>query len=520
MKLYKNLILILLISSIAGIVGCEKDEEIYVSDARKDRTDLIKQVLVKVNATTGYVGNSDITLSAVFPYSVRVDYKKPEIDSETGDTIGAIDVISSYKNLYTIKDVDAGKLSFEEVSDPIWEVAPNPDGLAIDQLRQVYMDLAEIGEFHMQNFQIGSVDGENVGQIRTGWNNIELIEEQSIACDEAKELNIRACLAGETKVYSPYVTLKVIDEDEEDYPELVIPVVFHVTPLVSTNFHTYDITVTSERMKKYVDQLNVAVSGDINLPNSGNLNVRFELAKYDPEGEMLPELGIHTCPSVALLGEEVFKYEIVEYMEKTRDDYFNANKSKLAWNPEQYLNIYMAPFLSEVKKPSNWLNSSDVLIGLESVDHPVARVDGLYQCPMNTFSDYGILIGIAGVHRTKGTMQWSLFDPTFELMSVIGYYYGLSNIAFQSAMLPRNSILNITDDNRASSSYATRRIKWQNNFAWDARNFMDIPSLNNVISRQQVQRFRAVLENCPTRGAYKVPGALELEEELEEELYD
>ncbi len=516
MKLYKNLILILLVSITICFVGCEKDKEYFEPLPSMDRTSMVDSIIMKVNSRIGYIGNPNIKISTLFTNNVNNDYKNPETDILNGDTIGSILVEKSYMQFMDDNEVNKESLSYEQLRGPIWTILPLEDGRTLKQqwdaiLNKVYYEGEDIRNYMSMAYDWEGYPTEPI-QYLEGWEEILPWTETTIRCDHTKSLNIRAVFGTDKKMYSRRAEIRVKPEPQETYPEVTIPVIFHVTKVNAIGTYINSPEITTEKLQMQIDDLNEAISGKNQYPNSGKLNVTFALAKYDPNGVLLENEGIHDAPTVNVTRSKIDVYSNGEYLEQLKTTYFSTHKSKILWNPEQYLNIYIAPFLSTPDWPKNWLEGSEPLKGYETLDDPdhirmMNRVGGLDDCPMETYTDYGILIGVNGYDRYTSQFTWNFFDDSYELMSTIGHYYGLGTVKEFSGYL-RGYQLQIDDAQVSFSSTSEQFLKFNAANAWVAHNFMESASHTDNITVQQVHRIRETMINCPTRGAHKVPGAL------------
>ena len=516
MKLYKHLIPIVFLLITIFFVGCDKDQEYYEPLPSIDRTSMVDTIIMKVNSLVGYVGNPDIKISTTFYTNVNNDYKKPETDQVSGDTIGSILVEKFYNAMIDDSEVNKESLSYEQLRGPIWTLLPLKDG---QTLKGQWTDIEYTINYEGvdgRNFQTESVDADGYPTTPVyfleGWEETLPWTETTIKCDHTKDLNIRAVYGTDKKMYSRRVEIRVDPEPTVTYPEIIIPVIFHVVKANPIGMWIDSPEVTTEYLQKHLNDLNNAVSGKNKYPNSGQLNITFALAKYSPDGELLENEGIDEAPSATLLKTKLHTYSSSAYLGEVKEAYFNTYKSRIIWNPEQYLNIFIAPFLSTPDWPNNWLEGSEPLEGFEELEDEnniriINRVGGIEDCPIETFTDVGILIGIKGYDMYSAQLLWNIYDPTYQLMSAIGHYFGLGPVKTFSEFL-NGWDYQIDDDNAGYGNTSEQLLKLDDSHAWVSHNFMDAASETDNITVQQVHRMRQTMINCPTRGAHKVPGAL------------
>lgn len=163
-----------------------------------------------------------------------------------------------------------------------------------------------------------------IDEIQLYVNGIASAEEAYIFFDDPGEYTFHA-------EFRNLISNEVIIEvrDQKDYPEIIIPVVFH----------TYGIDVIAQNIGKLVDTLNGAFSKETYLqesiergavdPNAVNMNIRFVAADVAPIGYTLASAGLHIIEPEAKIGE------VVDYQE------FLALEKEHAWPYNEYMNIWL-----------------------------------------------------------------------------------------------------------------------------------------------------------------------------------
>lgn len=266
----------------------------------------------------------------------------------------------------------------------------------------------------------------------------------------------------------------------------VFPVIFHV--IESYGIATPEITTAI--LQSRLDRLNSIFGRKLYFSaNGGNPNLEFRLAKYDQSGKLLEEEGIHRVES----------YESGEYLlEEMQDN---------AWDPSRYLNVWICCYVPGWGKreglslPATVLSSvgDRILSGLTVRE----RVDDAVSVDRSDPWNIGIVINAAYDDYTE-TYTWRFYQYNWE--ANFGTYFGLlsTNTTYQQ-------------DDYCSDTYAysnsamtdgSYRKKSDAGYRFDSENIMDDPSMSTTISGEQVQRIRWVLDNCPSRWAYKSDFAL------------
>lgn len=142
-------------------------------------------------------------------------------------------------------------------------------------------------------------------------------------------LSLSGCKQGET-------TPPPTPTPAPDIPAGTIPVIFHV---LYDNASSAVQNPSGSLFEQRIKELNEFYSGEL-FPTSGSsaVNVQFTMATHDPEGNLLPEPGIHR---VAYRGSSNMS---ASNFLSTRRALTTLDQSIL-WNPNQYVNIWLFGFL-------------------------------------------------------------------------------------------------------------------------------------------------------------------------------
>ena len=285
------------------------------------------------------------------------------------------------------------------------------------------------------------------------------------------------------------ITIREIPD--ESYEEIVVPVIFHVLVPAATIAPSYN--VSQDELQRRIEDLNNIFNRRLTTdPNGGNAKITFRLAEYDPNGGMLVEVGKNKVD----IDEAWSSAEYREFIE-----------SELVWDPTRYLNIWLADASSRYGWPTDRLEGTEEIPGLSTTEVPSFTADD-----MSDLSDVGLLINISDFLDTESR-------DIFDISMALGEYYGLlytdqddnddfvdgdndycpdtySYYSGYSSGIYKNNRLYREDENA--------QYEWFTSF-----NIMDSYSRKNSVTVDQVKRIRKVLEQCPSRWAYKSSWAFE-----------
>ena len=297
-------------------------------------------------------------------------------------------------------------------------------------------------------------------------------------------------------VQSNSLTIQIRDLPEMDYEEIVVPVIFHVMVPPPSIGPAY--SVSSEELQKRLDHLNDIFNRRATSdPNGGNAKIIFKLAEYDPSGRLLLEKGKN-------------KVELAEEMSKS--DYEDYINSKLIWDPARYLNVWLAKYSTSSSVSNTYSVSAPevILEGYESIPGLKMQVVSDYSASdVENYTDVGMMINIRDFFATDGKSY-------FDLSLVFGLYYGLlytdqddnntfvngdndycpDTYSFDYGFYP--SVFKANNLDGQPENDPTRPLEYFTSF-----NVMDMYSYKNSLSVDQVKRLRMVLQQCPSRWAYK-----------------
>ena len=268
--------------------------------------------------------------------------------------------------------------------------------------------------------------------------------------------------------------------------KVVFPVIFHI--IESYEYETPKIT--SEILQDRLDRLNDIFGRQIFFSaNGGNPNLEFRLAKYNEAGKLLNEAGI----------DRVKSYSAGEYLWSELGSY--------TWDPARYLNVWICNYSlgwgeSERNSlPVTVLNAvgDQTLPGLNFTE----KVDDASQVSKSNPYQVGIVIR-AEYDDYNDAYIWQFYNYNWE--KNFGTYFGLlqTNTTYQADDYCSDTY-GYSNTTMTSGTYRKRSPE---DYRFDSENIMDDPSQKTTISGEQAQRIRWVLENCPSRWAYKSDFAL------------
>lgn len=418
---------ILIYLSVLTLFSCTPDD--YEIVEFDYQPEKVKYVETKINSDI-YYKNGVNTLDASFLYYDIVTYIEKDFEvNEDGDTI-------------TIT---------EEVTDTL-------------RLKNDRVPLSEISFYDENN---------------------EPLEFPLVINDDRSEIEIFAEVSGIRAEKGLKVSILPLDENHD---KVTIPVVFHMIESKDYDFFSYE----ASDFQRIIDQLNAVYDNpEYRAANSGNPNIEFTLAKYDPNGILLGMSGVNALNSAydgADLSEEI--------LDLTED-----------WSPEHYLNIYVssAPAMDNYL-PTDVFDTTDELEYLEGLDLTafvsVEDVEA-YARQIKQAELIGILIG---AHFEDNISRYTYHFLSTNWPQVVGQHLGLIPTVVQSGNSGTDYCFDTFEYSELFKNSKEKKNLEGNYF--DSENILDQVSTNKVISAEQVKRVRWVLENCPSRQPWKSSFAL------------
>ncbi|MCG8581668.1 MAG: hypothetical protein MI866_17210 [Bacteroidales bacterium] len=425
---------IIYILAISVLLACTPDD--YVIQEVEYDSQKVKYVETKVN-TDVYYANGINELSASFMYYDVFHYTVNDYEvNEDGDTL-----------LVTIEKTDTLRLKNDRVpDDAISFIDGNGQGLALPMVLDSDTDELEI-----------------------------YAEISSVTAEKGISIDIRP--------------------SEAQYEKVMIPVVFHLINSASYELFNYQ----DDDFDKVINNLNKVFNDPVyRAGNSGNPNIEFVSAKYDPDGAALEIPGLHEI-STLLDGKDLYK------------DILNITAN---WSIKHYLNIYVcnAPSKDDYspKDVFSTVDEEDLIKGLDFTAYESTDAYEQAMRAANKPEELGLLIGAQFV---ENTVSYNYDFLSTNWPQLIGEYLGLLPTAFENFSELVDGDIDYCDDTYSYSiiSYGNATNKEKRSSVgtyFDSENIMDIISTNKVTSVEQVKRMRWVLENSPSRQAWKSSYAL------------
>ena len=318
--------------------------------------------------------------------------------------------------------------------------------------------------------------------------------------------------AGDVRSDDYEITIRELPD--ENYDEIVYPVIFHVLIPPPSSGPTYSIS--SEFLQEKLDRINDIFNRKVTTdPNGGNAKISFRLAEYDEDGMPLVEKGKHEVQMSSALSS---KDSYVEYIE-----------SRLIWDPRQYLNIWIAKFSNSISDSGSEtyyaLDPSFMLSGNEDIPgFNIEVVDNYTVWDIVNFRDAGFMVNYHEFLNPN-----AMGSNSFELGTALAAYFGLRRTDYYDNSDIYWQVIETGDTDYCPDTYfysKWNQLIYKNNDLSECSydldvdpieyftsfNVMDRYSRKNSLSVDQVKRIRSVIKACPSRWAYKSTWAFTGEE--------
>lgn len=308
------------------------------------------------------------------------------------------------------------------------------------------------------------------------------------------------------------VTLKIKGKDIKSTPvnfeviapqgtiqEITIPVIFHIAQ-TSEDIDSYGGEYDKAKIYSAIDRMNNVFGGKVSRNAVGvDTKIKFVAAQYNQYGRKLVESGINRV--------------IVKKInfDNNLEDFLLAED--MVWPADKFMNIWLisdrtnsvnnfGTDLSMLAKPT-FINSgvTDIPDGFELTELegklPISASGLLYRLQMLNELSFSV-----GSNDSPGVN---------EMIHYVGIYLGLTNSFSYDAPL-NSDYCSDTHDYVISENSDFFNLRWYNEALdcfFQLENIMDDPSgVHRSVSKDQNQRMRWVLENCPGRAAWKSNFAL------------
>lgn len=227
------------------------------------------------------------------------------------------------------------------------------------------------------------------------------------------------------------ITTTVEDQDEDATTQTInnsyvykLPVIFHVLYSEANNETQY---VSATRLKIILSRINELYQGNV-YGESENINVKFELAKYDEKGNKLATPGVEY---VKWTGE--YPIDATEFMSDQ-----TGKNVKYIWDPNEYINVMMFNFKSPDDSSSELLGISNMpltvkgdssLSGLEEINISSIKKSQLqYAYCSSINSKYINSESTRYTNKGKSSYQYQSTDINVTLAHELGHYLGLHHV--------------------------------------------------------------------------------------------
>lgn len=307
-----------------------------------------------------------------------------------------------------------------------------------------------------------------------------------------------------TELLSESASFEIVAPLEEKYTsDIIIPIVFHV---IQTNeeIDSYGGEYDRDKIKLVLQKLNNLFAGTSTVnPVGVNTHIRFEMARFDPEGQEMQIPGINRL-TIQTMDASIKQNNFADFLEQQH----------LVWPADQYMNIWLISDRKGLVK--NFYQISDncgphyIYPGTSIENRPEGikwkefPADGIF-LPKES----GIIYKLQELDELVRNYS---SNGISELAFYVGRYFGLFktwvfNDYYQQV---GNDYCDDTIDylgeyyKSGITNFNHTLYKTMNNCYFRAENIMDdYVSLHISVSKNQCERIRWVLENCPERSAWK-----------------
>ena len=307
--------------------------------------------------------------------------------------------------------------------------------------------------------------------------------------------------AGAGELESEKIGVQIRKLPEQEYEELVFPVIFHVlNPAKKVGTPSFEIT--AEAVNKNIERLNNVFNRLVTTdPNGGNAKIKFVAAQYDSSGIKLKVAGIHRWD---INGSGEFE-DIGDY-----EAYILQNQLNLIYDYRHYLNIWLINYPQganfSVMVPTVIL-AGESIPGLTAEEWPLTifpkkpRDVGFFinmsafLNPMSSADFFEIsnpfaqFFGLLTTQATEDKTTTNLIDGDTDYCPDTYYYWNDGRSVFKNTSKEEDSV---DEDTEYFTSY----------------NIMDRYSRKNSVTVDQVARIREHIKKCPSRWMYKSKYAL------------
>lgn len=316
---------------------------------------------------------------------------------------------------------------------------------------------------------------------------------------------------------SERLSITIRELPDENYEEVVIPVVFHLLVPPATAAPSYDVSVEllERQLQRVSDAFNRKITTD---PNAGNAKVVFKLATYDQTGLKMQEPGKNveniTAADFTAMGTSSTK--TTQYLA-----YILANSKRIIWDPNKYMNIWIAKFTMSTSNTGTTTSYRMLAPTVMHSDYELTSIPGITMKHKDAFNlsdvtnclEVGFMLNLNALlspTTVQGKNEFSLATPIAEYLGVLQTRcdkYSYLNADGDSDYCPDTysfdygyypTVFKGNNLDGQPENDPTRPMEYFTSF-----NVLDMYSYKNSLSIDQVKRVRMVLKQCPSRWAYK-----------------
>lgn len=319
-----------------------------------------------------------------------------------------------------------------------------------------------------------------------------------------KTVTVKMQIKG-TNIQSNPVSFEIVAPlDEKFQEEITIPVIFHIIQTVE-DIESYGGEYSQDRIEKHLTKINHLFAGTSSKNAVGvNTHIKFQLAEYDNNGNKMLNHGIN-------------RHKIQDFDKAlAKNNFADFLKSQnLIWSPDKYLNIWL---ISDRKEQVFDFANTYAKNCRPLYVYPNTPIEQRPQgvkwqtLPNNKVfqpKEIGIIYRLQDLDLIDRKINnASGFDSgANELAHYIGSYLGLLPTFVLNTSVVGNDYCDDTINYWGSIGSPRKNTTWykeMGDFYFRSENIMDDPTgLHISVSKNQCERMRWVLNNCPERAAWK-----------------
>lgn len=312
-----------------------------------------------------------------------------------------------------------------------------------------------------------------------------------------KTLSVQVKIKG-ANIVSKSVSFQVVAPLDKKYTsEIRIPIVFHIVQ-TKDEIEKFGGNYKEDRLNLLLIKLNNMLSGVVSVnPVGVNTHIRLQPALYDRNGRKMSEPGIN-------------RLTVSDTIDITNSYTDIIVAQHLDWPADRYMNIWL---ISDREKKTKLFSENITELCAPHYVYAGTSLDGApegivwdeYSAGKALkVSESGIIYKLQELDEMDRSFTTENKPANNELGYYVGRYLGLLRTCSFSDK-PKTDYCNDTHDYYISGSIPNNGwYKWLEGCYFQAENIMDDPrGVHNSVSKNQCERIRWVLENCPERSAWK-----------------